>query len=143
MMLRAIPILVLSGAAACSAPQPAAFAREMLTAHNAVRARVKAPPLTWSPRLAAAARAWAETLISRGRFEHNSHTGYGENLFEIQGRRATPSEVVGDWAAEAANYDWKANLCHGTCGHYTQIVWRDTKEVGIRIFRGVLGLHSR
>jgi uncharacterized protein YkwD len=130
MILRAIPILVLFVGGACSAPQTAAFAHEMLAAHNAVRRRVKMPPLTWSPRLAAAARAWAETLISRGAFEHNSHTPYGENLFEIHGRRATPSEVVADWADEAAHYDHKANVCRGPCGHYTQIVWRDTKEVG-------------
>ncbi|MCI5139186.1 MAG: hypothetical protein D3922_12405, partial [Candidatus Electrothrix sp. AR1] len=27
-------------------------------------------------------------------------------------------------------YDYATNSCHSVCGHYTQVVWRSTKEVG-------------
>jgi pathogenesis-related protein 1 len=42
---------------------------------------------------------------------------------------------VDGWASEAAQYDYKTNRCTGTCGHYTQLVWRDTKEVGCAVAR--------
>src|SRR5712691_6171246 len=37
---------------------------------------------------------------------------------------------------EARNYDYASNRCHGVCGYYTQIVWRDTREVGCGVARG-------
>lgn len=105
-------------------------ARQMVAAHNAVRMRVGAPPLSWSAKLAQVAQQWAETLIRNGTFQHRTPHSYGENLFEITGAAAGPEDVVKDWAAEARNYDYGNNSCSATCGHYTQIVWRVTKEVG-------------
>src|SRR5262249_10858897 len=107
----------------------------MLDAHNVVRARVGVPPLTWSDRLAAIARDWAASLIAKHRFGHNPKTPHGENLFEIEGGTATPTEVIGDWASESANFDPRSGRCRGTCGHYTQIVWRNTTEVGCAVVR--------
>jgi pathogenesis-related protein 1 len=111
-----------------------AFAREMLAAHNAVRARVRlVPALAWSEKLAAVAQGWADTLLERHRLEHRPNSRYGENLFEMTGAEATPAEVVDAWASEAAGYDYKTNSCHGACGHYTQLVWRSTREVGCAV----------
>jgi hypothetical protein len=58
---------------------------------------------------------------------------YGENLYMIEGRLAHGSEVVRQWAAESSNFDWRSNVCRGRCGHYTQIVWRDTQRVGCAV----------
>ena len=102
----------------------------MLAAHNAVRADVGLRALVWSDRLAKHARDWADTLVARKLFRHNPDSKYGENLFEINGSTATPKQVVNAWASESRDYDYKANACRGICGHYTQIVWSDTKEVG-------------
>ncbi|MBV8845472.1 MAG: hypothetical protein JO307_21910 [Bryobacterales bacterium] len=113
-------------------PQPWA---EMVAAHNAVRAKLSLPPLTWSDKLAAVARDWANTLVERNQFVHRPKSMYGENLFEIDGAPATPDQVVKNWASEAANYDYPSNKCKGVCGHYTQIVWRDTKEIGCGVAR--------
>ena len=90
------------------------------------------PPLVWSQTLAAVAQQWANELIARGKFAHRPKNKYGENLFEIQGARAKPAEVVADWAAEARDYDAARNTCRtgAVCGHYTQLIWRNTKEVG-------------
>ncbi|HLI84021.1 MAG TPA: CAP domain-containing protein [Bryobacteraceae bacterium] len=104
--------------------------RQMLAAHNAIRKRVGVPSLTWSTELAAGAQQWADTLLRNGNFQHQSRNPYGENLFEITGAAATPVEVVNDWASEARDYNYKTNSCSAVCGHYTQVVWRDTKEVG-------------
>jgi pathogenesis-related protein 1 len=115
---------------------PSSLAREMLALHSAVRARVGMAPLAWSDRLAAHSQDWANTLLARNQFVHRPHPSYGENLFEIQGAPASSAEVVNTWAAESRNYDYNSNRCRGMCGHYTQIVWSDTKEVGCAVARG-------
>ena len=76
------------------------------------------------------AQQWAETLLARNQFEHRPKAVYGENLFEISGARWPPARVVQEWAAESRHYDYASNRCQGVCGHYTQIVWRDSKELG-------------
>jgi pathogenesis-related protein 1 len=119
-------------------PEPAAsLAADMLTAHNQVRARapVEIPPLRWSDLLTRYAQQWADHLLREGEFRHRPHAVYGENLFVINGPRATPSDVVGVWASEAAGYSYPANVCRGVCGHYTQLVWSETREVGCAVAR--------
>jgi Uncharacterized protein with SCP/PR1 domains len=118
------------------APAPASLSSDMLAVHNAVRARVGMPPLAWSDRLAARSQDWADTLLARKQFIHRPNSTYGENLFEITGATASPAQVVNAWAAESRNYDYSSNRCSGVCGHYTQIVWGDTKEVGCAVARG-------
>jgi len=108
----------------------------MLAAHNAVRARAGTAPLTWSDGLAARSQDWADTLLTRKQFVHRPKSAYGENLFEITGASASPAQVVHAWAAESRNYDYNSNKCRGVCGHYTQMVWRDTKEVGCAVAQG-------
>jgi len=128
-MFHPIAVAVLMAAAAGAAG--GSFESEMLAAHNLVREQVPVPPLVWSARLAEAAQKWADSLVERGRFEHQAHSPYGENLYEARGRGGvSPMEVVAAWAAEAAGYDYRTNTCSGKCGHYTQLVWRNTREVG-------------
>jgi uncharacterized protein YkwD len=102
----------------------------MISAHNAVRARVGVAALKWSDKLAEVAQKWADHLAMNGQLAHSQNPNYGENLYEISGAAATPAIVVNVWTAEARDYDYSSNSCHGVCGHYTQVVWRDTKEVG-------------
>jgi len=118
-----------------AAGAPAAFVREMLAAHNRLRARVGVPPLVWSQQLAGLAQKWADTLIESGAFHPRGDHRFGENLFEVAGRPATPEEAVNTWASEARNYDYEANSCSARCGHYEQVVWRDTKSVGCGVAR--------
>jgi len=106
------------------------LADSMLAAHNSVRRSVGVPPMVWSERLADFAQEWADYLATHREFFHRRNSPYGENLFEITGARASPVEVVNDWASESRNYQYRSNTCRGVCGHYTQIVWRDTRRVG-------------
>jgi pathogenesis-related protein 1 len=122
-------LIVLAGPGGAQKP-------DILAAHNAVRARVGMPSLAWSGRLAARAQDWADTLLARNQFAHRPNSPYGENIFEITGGAATSAQVVSDWASEARDYDYASNRCRGVCGHYTQIVWRTTKEVGCAVARG-------
>ena len=115
---------------------PSDLARDMLAAHNAVRKPLRLAPFSWSSKLATTAQSWADDLLRRGQFFHRPHPSYGENLFEINGGRVTPEEVVHDWTAESEDYDYPSNRCRSVCGHYTQIVWRSTYEVGCAVARG-------
>jgi hypothetical protein len=123
-------------------PPPDALADEWISAHAAVRAGATptpAPPLAplgWSSAAAAVAKAWAD----RCEYRHNPGRGdRGENIaanYPVESHSAT--EIVGLWASEAPFYDLASNTCDathpandaGTCGHYTQLVWRSTTLVG-------------
>lgn len=118
-----------------SSPDPA-ISREMLTAHNLIRARIPVPPLRWSDHLSVQAQQWADHLLQTNEFAHRPNPVFGENLYKIAGTvRASPLEVVTDWAFEAHDYSHETNACRAMCGHYTQIVWSDTREVGCAVAR--------
>ena len=108
---------------------------ELVQAHNEVRTQIKLPPLVWSDKIAVIAQQWADRLVARDEFFHRPKSAYGENMFKIVGAATSPARVVKEWAAEAADYDYASNRCKGVCGHYTQLVWRDTKQLGCGVAR--------
>jgi uncharacterized protein YkwD len=113
-------------------------AKEVISAHNLYRSRVGTPPLAWSDDLAARAQAWATKLIDTGMYAPRRDGVVGENLFEISGGSANPFQVVSAWASEAVNYNRVTNSCTARCGHYTQVVWRNTKLVGCGVARNAM-----
>lgn len=150
------PVRFVTTLAACLALLPAATGREQvplgrrasrqpgrpaleqafLDAHNKLRAGVGLAPLRWSESLASHAQDWADTLLARREFSHRPESPYGENLFEITGATASAAAVVAVWASESRNYDHRTDTCRGRCGHYTQLVWRDTLRLGCAVARG-------
>jgi len=111
----------------------ATISEAMIEAHNAVRRQVGVPPLIWSDQLASVADDWANHLMATHTFRHRTDSRYGENLYMISGGSASPSDVVAAWADEATHYDIRSNTCFGVCGHYTQIVWANTRAVGCAV----------
>jgi pathogenesis-related protein 1 len=140
---RVVPILTLLFAVAASAAETVPAA-PMLAAHNKVRSRHGVPPLSWSKSLARDAGVWADHLAkdSGCAMHHTTSAGEGENLYWASaatwsdGRRdvqpVTPERVVKSWASEEADYNYARNSCRAgkACGHYTQIVWKDSTRVG-------------
>lgn len=119
----------------------AATIREMLDSHNKVRRQREIAPLVWSTRLEAAAQEWAEHLSSIGALQHDRGRRVGQNLFVSYGQRVPPAFVVGKWAGESKDYDERHFKCATgeVCGHFTQIIWRETKEVGCGVAGGENG----
>jgi uncharacterized protein YkwD len=111
--------------------EPAAL-NGITAAHNAARAAVvpaanpAIPPLMWSSTVASTAQAWADKC----NFKHSGGK-YGENIYATSGS-ATPADVVGSWVGEAKDYDYATNTCGAgkVCGHYTQVVWRNSMNLG-------------
>jgi len=116
----------------------------MVAAHNKWRHEVGVPDVKWSPAIAATAQRWADTLKSRQActMTHSATKGLGENLFRAGALRysngstklqpVTPARVIDNWSGEKQHYDYASNSCAAgkMCGHYTQVVWRTTTEIG-------------
>jgi uncharacterized protein YkwD len=123
-------VMMLSVAVAYGQTVSLLVAHDLVAAHNMARAKVGSPPLVWSDKLAQAAQRWADHLMATRRFEPQANSPYGENLFLVAGGTMAPTEVVRAWLAEARDYDRYTNRCIGVCGHFTQAIWRTTREVG-------------
>jgi hypothetical protein len=108
----------------------------LLAAHNRERAALGIPALAWDPALAAT-----------GRFQHSPADPAdpdveGENLWAGTRGAWAPEEMVGLWLAERRDYrpgifpavSRSGDL--GNVGHYTQIVWRNTRKVGCALAAG-------
>jgi pathogenesis-related protein 1 len=109
----------------------------MVARHNYWRSKVKVKPLVWSEELAAFAQKWADELARKGcEMEHRPATGewgtrYGENIYWSSGMSNEATAVVDSWASEVKFFNPRNGKCSGgVCGHYTQIVWSATTQVG-------------
>jgi pathogenesis-related protein 1 len=132
------------GARATGAGLNRAQTEEIVRAHNRWRGRAGVPPLAWAADLAARAQSRATYLAGHGcGIEHGPlPADVGENVawvgpLQAAGRKnelsaVTPTWIVDAWGAESADYSPERDACapNRTCGHYTQIVWATTAQVG-------------
>jgi len=101
-------------------PYAAGWKGDVLNTHNAFRADHCAPALTWADDLATSAQAWADACV----FAHDRGRGFGENL---AGGSEQPTEL---WYAESAEYKFTAPGFASNTGHFTQVVWRGSTQLG-------------
>ena len=122
-----------------SAIPPERFDQRILAAHNRERLGLGLQPLSWNDALARSAKAWADHLAATGRFEHapeNHDAPEGENLWAGTKSYFSPEQMVDAWARERRLFRpglFPDNSTTGRVedvGHYTQIVWRATTQVG-------------
>jgi len=110
--------------------------QELVNEHN--RYRAEASPslqnLKWNEDLAAFARDHVATCV----YGHTSNDeraniggfwAVGENIYEGS-PKPTVTAVTDAWGDERNSYHLEDNSCDDVCGHYTQIVWSDTTDVG-------------
>jgi hypothetical protein len=113
--------------------------------HNTERAAVGVPPLIWSDKLAADAKTWADYMATTHNFRHDTahlgNLGEGENLNAIVYNLGDPpstAKLQEGWVNEKNYYQqWATNSLPKTAnwtgwypGHYNQMVWNTSKEVG-------------
>ena len=63
-----------------------------------------------------------------------------ENLFMITGNKISGENMVETWYEEGKDYDYNGDFQKGS-GHFTQIVWKDTKEVGFAYAQSKNGIY--
>lgn len=113
-------------------------AQDALDVHNKARKDVHVTPLTWSAELAVFAQTWADYLAKNGcNMKHRPSSGlwaqlYGENIYWAKGRSLLAADASRSWYSEIEHYKYGPyeGSNHGV-GHYTQMVWQDTRSVGI------------
>ncbi|XP_047320399.1 pathogenesis-related protein PR-1-like [Impatiens glandulifera] len=107
-------------------------AAQFLGPQNVARAALRLPPLTWSNKLQQYAEAYANRRKGDCALIHSPENTYGENIFWGSGTDWSPAQAVELWLSEKQYYNYFSNSCEQgqECGHYTQIVWRNTKQVG-------------
>jgi uncharacterized protein YkwD len=116
-----------------------------LAAHNSFRAQRGAAPLTWSNELAGKAQQWANGC----KFEHSGGSlgPYGgkntmmmvshvesyeissENLAAGTGSSYGIAAAIKSWTDESKDY----NPAQPNFSHFTQVVWKSTKQLGCAV----------
>lgn len=125
-----------------------AFRLNALSQHNTYRATHRAPELTTSETLNNSAQSWAEYLASTGKFEHSGTDGVGENLFasyttasSIDGATLA-NTAVQSWYNEVVSYDYNNPGFSPATGHFTQVVWKGSTEVGCGAAQGTATMNG-
>lgn len=117
----------------------ASFDDRILAVHNKERAALGLDPLSWNPALVESAQQWADYLATTGRFEHapeNRYAPEGENIWAGTKGFYAPEARVDAWVREKKYFRQGVFPNNSTTGrvadigHYTQLVWRATHEVG-------------
>lgn len=112
--------------------------QQILDSHNRYRHDVGVAPLTWSETLARDAQTWADHLAAMGgkRLVHDVRDDEGENLWMGTAGFFSSSDMVNAWGSEKQHFrpgvfpdvsntgNWR------DVGHYTQMIWGRTTEVG-------------
>lgn len=121
------------------------FDARVLAAQNRERAALGVEPLSWDDDLADAAQAWADRLAAKGDFFHapeNRTNPQGENLWAGSRGYYSAEAMVDGWVREKRYFRPGAfpnNSVTGRVadvGHYTQLMWRQSRHVGCAIATG-------
>ena len=114
---------------------------QIIQIHNQVRAEVGTAPLKWNCDLAKFSQTWANADT----YEHSTQQqreqiimggAAGENLALDSDTTAAMAALHKGWINEKQGWDNNANSCSKEpCGHYTQMVWAKTQQVGCGVFR--------
>lgn len=105
----------------------------LLSLHNQSRAEVGVSEITWSSAAAKYVQMWLDKLAASScSLQHNPDRQYGENLFMGTVGFYGVGDAVKAWANEKQYYHGEAisSANFTQFGHYTQMVWRNSTEVG-------------
>ncbi|XP_010053000.1 pathogenesis-related protein 1 [Eucalyptus grandis] len=105
--------------------------QDYVAAHNAARSQVGVGPMAWDETVAGYARDYANKHASDCTQLVHSGGPYGENLAWAS-PDLTGTGAVNMWVGEKPDYDYNSNSCAPgkVCGHYTQVVWRNSVRLG-------------
>ncbi len=119
----------------------------VLASHNRERDLAGIPLLRWNDSLATSAQYWADHLGRINRLEHapydpRDRNPQGENLWAGTRGHYSAANLVDYWIQEKRYFrpgTFPQNSQTGRIedvGHYTQVMWRNTREVGCALGQG-------
>ena len=106
----------------------------MLKLHNEFRDNYNLPLLSKNEELNDMASKYAESLVeNKGKFINTSniYNGQlvGENIIISESKKA--EDVFNMITKEKNSYDYKKNKFSKLAGHFTQMIWKETTDIGI------------
>ena len=111
--------------------------------HNTYRTTHKSPNITISDSLNSSAQAWAEQIASSGNFDHSTNrTNVGENIYASYTTATSidsttlANGAVSDWYSEIKDYNYASPGYSDKTGHFTQVVWKGSTQVGCGAAQG-------
>ncbi len=129
------PARPIAPAPAPPTPARATLRQAMMSVHAGARAQVGLPALAWDEALASDAQRWADALARAHAFRHAAQEAEGENLWMGTRGAFSYADMAGYWVGERRRLAAPRRGAVGwhDVGHYTQIVWRDTRRLGCAV----------
>ncbi|XP_028558448.1 Golgi-associated plant pathogenesis-related protein 1 [Podarcis muralis] len=109
------------------------FAEEVLKAHNDYRKKHGVPSLKLCKKLNREAQQYSEALASTRILKHSPESSSGkcgENLAWASYDQSG-SEVADRWYNEIKSYNFQSPGFSSGTGHFTAMVWKNTKKMGV------------
>lgn len=117
--------------------------QECLDSHNKCRAKHGVKPLRLNQEICEYSQKWAEKLASSELLEHSGSHQYGENLYYCWNSDPKVvmkgNEPVESWYSEVKTHKYGGKPRTNETGHFTQVVWKDTKELGVGVAKSKSG----
>lgn len=110
---------------------------EVISLHNKYRKLHGCPEIVHNPELTKIAQTYADKIASENNFSHSNckwgDKHIGENLSWCNGIKITAEVMTDMWYNEIKFYDFDNPQFSSEAGHFTQVVWKNTKEIGVGI----------
>ncbi|XP_077986018.1 Golgi-associated plant pathogenesis-related protein 1-like [Glandiceps talaboti] len=107
--------------------------KQILEAQNYHRCLHGVPPLEWDPKLEKFAKGVARRNAAIGNIDHTHDAIYGENIHMQELREDEHQSGYGfslAWYSEIELYHFGKPVFDGSTGHFTALIWKNTKTVG-------------
>ena len=107
------------------------FKSKMISLHNELRRKYNSPDLLEDNNLNIEADEYADNILLNEPQKSNVYANglYGENIIVIDKKEETT--IFNKWADEEKNYDFTKKKYSKDASHFTQIIWKETRNIGI------------
>ncbi|XP_022899798.2 uncharacterized protein [Onthophagus taurus] len=119
------------------------FRLEFLKAHNEYRNNHGVPPLTLSDEICDYAQEWAEALAIGDALLYRKRPRYGESIMSVYSNdphfKISGDFPVSIWYDQKNDFTFGAEPEDSKSDHFCQMVWKNTKNIGIGLARSESG----